>query len=437
MASNQCYCSCRSPYVCFVTALLTYLAARGVLAKEGVHGVRGAAPLLIIDTDAAGLTRLAMDVDDDLALLMAYKSNARIAAITVTYGNAPASLCLDAVRRLTRRLGWAVPVFQGADCVLPLPHACASKELSSSAASEAISDIVLSNGPRTVTIVALGPLTNIAAAISHSPAVATAVKEVVIVGGQLGGPSRGLLNQLVANLYFVPDMPAVRTILRSSAPLTFVPVDTMLGVLLPCQWLEALYSNCSNSPAAPMLRVLVDGAEQRVDILNSLWGADAKGTVAWDPIVMAFVLQRRLFRTEPYGVKEDTFGLQFSRGDPCADNIEGLRGVSVVVAADAGPIRASFAEAWACSAWRENATTAELAAHEYSASPPIAWGNSVLWVLMRSKQPLPGVGISFRVLMGSSAGILAFCIALVMSKYGHWPKKRCKCRRHKKAFVEV
>merc|ERR1712178_245708 len=111
----------------------------------------------------------------------------------------------------------------------------------------------------------------------------------------------------------------------------------MLGVLLPCEWLEALYSNCSSSPAAPMLRMLVDGAEQRIDILNSLWGADVKGTVAWDPIVMAFVLQRRLFRTEPYGVEEGAFGLQFSRGKQSVDSMEGGRVVSVVVAADAGP----------------------------------------------------------------------------------------------------
>ena len=135
---------------------------------------------LIIDTDAAKDVTLGMDLDDDLAILMALADDStRVLDITVTYGNAPAHMCLANVKRLLRRVSAEhVPVHLGTDCTLPVPYLCswAGGMDAPSEASRAIVKRVMQQPPGTVTLLALGPLTNIAAAFRANVEVATRLK---------------------------------------------------------------------------------------------------------------------------------------------------------------------------------------------------------------------------------------------------------------------
>ena len=154
-----------------------------------------------------------------------------------------------------------------------------------SAASDAIIQLVLAAPPQSVTIVALGPLTNIGAAIAAAPQVATMLKDIVVVGGTLENPSSTWMAQFVANLYWLPDIAAVRTVVESKAPITFVPVQAMLAVQLSQPWLLEVCSSCVHAPAAPLLRKLANSAVERTKFLVQLWERSLSGIVPWDAVV--------------------------------------------------------------------------------------------------------------------------------------------------------
>ena len=199
------------------------------------------ADTLIIDADPAGLSRLAFDVDDDVALLMALRTG-RVAALTVSWGNADAATCHTAARELLDAVGSDVPLYLGASCALPLPFACSASSYTSTAASDAIVRLV-SDAPGRVTIVALGPLTNIAAALRARPQIAR-MMQLVIVGGSFDPAARGSFPRYpplpppfaaaahfkryyVSNFYWLPDLESARAVLGSEAPKVIVPLELM------------------------------------------------------------------------------------------------------------------------------------------------------------------------------------------------------------------
>ena len=192
--------------------------------------------MLLLDTDLAGSTKLAMDVDDDLALLMALASRQPLAAVTVTWGNAPAQTCYTAAKQLLARAGRAdVPVFLGSECSLPLPYACPSPA-PSSAASSAISHLAAAH-PGRITLVSLGPLSNVAAALRERPALADDLARIVIVGGSIDTGAK-LARRLAANYYWLPDLGSARAVLGSRAPKVLVPVETLAGAYADGTWLN-------------------------------------------------------------------------------------------------------------------------------------------------------------------------------------------------------
>jgi purine nucleosidase len=96
-------------------------------------------------------------------------------------------------------------------------------------AAAAIARHVMDN-PGEITIVAIGPLTNIAAAIALEPRLAGTVKEIVIMGGIFLGtmPNRDMPGEF--NIWVDPE--AAAAVLRCGAPLRFVGLDVTLQVRL-------------------------------------------------------------------------------------------------------------------------------------------------------------------------------------------------------------
>lgn len=90
-------------------------------------------------------------------------------------------------------------------------------------ASEKVIAETLRAHPREVTIVALGPLTNLARALRRDPALAEIVGGVVICGGTAHG--RGTVTP-VADFNFHADPAAARHVLAEPFTKTVVPVDT-------------------------------------------------------------------------------------------------------------------------------------------------------------------------------------------------------------------
>lgn len=145
----------------------------------------------LIDTDAAS--------DDAVALIMALRApEVQVLAITTVAGNVPvaqatrnalyvAELCGAGVRvhrgcsRPLRRELVAATWFHGKDGLGDRGYSGPHREPETEHAAEAIIDAIQSNPG--VVLVTLGPLTNIATALSLKPEIAANVSRCVIMGG--------------------------------------------------------------------------------------------------------------------------------------------------------------------------------------------------------------------------------------------------------------
>ena len=103
-------------------------------------------------------------------------------------------------------------------------------------AAELLASIAADHGP--VTIVALGPLTNLAVAIDDRPDLSEHVAQIVTMGGAVdveGNAPNG-----VAEWNYFIDPAAVDVVFRSGIPVTMVPLDATNSVPVTKAWFDAL-----------------------------------------------------------------------------------------------------------------------------------------------------------------------------------------------------
>ena len=190
---------------------------------------------IIIDTDTG--------VDDALAIILGLNSpELRVEGITTVAGNVEVKKC---TRNCLLLLDWLQPanppiVAQGAEKPLrrdlgtapevhgedglgnvtkdyPSPRHRAVKET----ATQAILELVRKY-PRKITIVAIGPLTNLALAVQKDLKTMRETKEIIAMGGAFQVPGNtGPVAEF--NMFVDPD--AAQQILDSALPLTLLPLD--------------------------------------------------------------------------------------------------------------------------------------------------------------------------------------------------------------------
>jgi len=80
---------------------------------------------------------------------------------------------------------------------------------------------IASGGPGEVSIVAVGPLTNVAAALLAYPSLARQIREIVLMGGSLSGGNMTPAAEF--NMYVDPE--AASIVFRSGVPVTMVGLD--------------------------------------------------------------------------------------------------------------------------------------------------------------------------------------------------------------------
>jgi inosine-uridine nucleoside N-ribohydrolase len=76
--------------------------------------------------------------------------------------------------------------------------------------------------PGELTIVALGPLTNVARSLARDPGLAELIGQIVIMGGTLGGPGT-ITPAAEFNIYCDPE--SARAVLQTAATKTLIPID--------------------------------------------------------------------------------------------------------------------------------------------------------------------------------------------------------------------
>lgn len=209
---------------------------------------------IILDTDMA-MGVPGSDIDDGFALALALAEPAiDVELVTTVNGNADVESGSYLSGELLERLGAPhVPVVQGAAAPLAFPDrrrgapadireqfghrlpqpGYAAAELASRAAAE----------PGEITVVAIGPLTNVAAAINLDPDFARNVQEIVVMGGvYLAHTNR---QGMPGEFNFWVDPEAADAVLRSGARIRLVGLDVTLQVRLTREHAHAMRSGDS------------------------------------------------------------------------------------------------------------------------------------------------------------------------------------------------
>jgi pyrimidine-specific ribonucleoside hydrolase len=197
---------------------------------------------MIIDCDP-GNGIPGANIDDGLALALAIAApQISLEMISVVAGNTPVATGYAVAHDLIQQLGVALPVYQGASRALledpepwrdrldngvdrfglrelwsavPAPASC---QAASPLAPNAIGELICNN-PGEITLVATGPLTNVAIALQLYPAMVSAVKNIVIMGGAFN------VAGYIKDTNFGLDPEAAHAVLTSGAPITLVPMD--------------------------------------------------------------------------------------------------------------------------------------------------------------------------------------------------------------------
>jgi purine nucleosidase len=202
-------------------------------------------------------------IDDAVALTLALASpRLDVVAVTATAGNVPAdqaNLNLEAIVQLLDpprrpRIGAAThdvrtPAIDG--CNIHGPDGLGGASLPVSQrhnqhpAEKVICDAVHA-APGQVTIVCLGPLTNLARALQYDPELPTKVGQIIIMGGSVSGIGN-ITPAAEFNMYFNPE--AAQQVFRSPTTKTLIPLEVTSQVVFSLDFLEELPSELTRAGA--------------------------------------------------------------------------------------------------------------------------------------------------------------------------------------------
>ncbi|MBI4483418.1 MAG: nucleoside hydrolase [Acidobacteria bacterium] len=248
---------------------------------------------LLIDTDTAS--------DDAVALLMALRHpDAEVVAITIVSGNVEAELGARNARYTVELCGRRVPVFKGLDKPLLRPHENAKRfhgqdglgnmncpepllPLAEGHALDALIRFCAGQAGQ-MTLVTLGPLTNIAAALLREPRLAGWVKEAFVMGGA-ANVIGNVTPSAEYNIWCDPE--AARIVFHSGMKILMIGWEHSIGaaVLSPTEMKEL------EKIGTPYARFVLDCNRQVVESGREF---GIEGMTLPDPVAMAIALDRRI-----------------------------------------------------------------------------------------------------------------------------------------------
>lgn len=160
--------------------------------------------------------------------------------------------------------------------------------------------------PHEITLVPVGPLTNIALALLKDPSIVPLVKEVILMGGAISG---GNVNAAAeANIYNDPE--AAQIVFQAGWPLTMVGLDVGDKTLLSQKYLDQL-----GQTHGPVNDFIYSVAKYLIDLSAKF---NSPGTPMYDPLAVGVAIDASLVQAPEMHVDVETRG-QFTRGETVAN----------------------------------------------------------------------------------------------------------------------
>ena len=247
---------------------------------------------IIIDTDPG--------IDDAVAILLALASpEFEILDIVAVAGNVPLATTAQNARSILELAGRPeLPVYAG--CPRPLGGKPLLAERSHG--SSGLGDLVLPApaqmpraehgvfylidrlrraAPKSITLCALGPLTNIAMALVAAPEIAAGVRELVLMGGATRGEGNVTA---VAEFNIHADPHAASLVFDSGLPITMVPLDVTQTV------------RSTDERIAPIRALGTRSGAAAAELLGPRRALGQGPMAMHDPCVIAYLLMPELFQ---------------------------------------------------------------------------------------------------------------------------------------------
>lgn len=262
---------------------------------------------IIIDTDPGH--------DDAMALLMLLAvPEIEILAITTVAGNTTIE---NATRNAKYILGLAkkedIPLFAGSvkpierDLITAKVHGASgldgsgaellSIEKTTEQATDKIIEIVKQN-PGEITLLTLGPLTNVAKAFLKDPSLSRMIKRIVMMGGAIAVPGN---KNRVAEFNFFVDPEAAKIVFDSEIEKVLVPLDACNDIILPEQSIKEI-----GEKAGDIGKVLSNMLVPYVENIKKY--DNMAGALMYDPLAAYYLINPSAFQLEEMDVKIETKG---------------------------------------------------------------------------------------------------------------------------------
>jgi purine nucleosidase len=256
---------------------------------------------VIIDTDPG--------IDDAAAILLAMASpEIEILGLVTVAGNVPLAAVTENALKLCELGGQPqIPVHAGADRPL-VRHLETAEHIHGSTGmdgtelpaprkqAEAVHGVawliatLRAAAPRSITLIVLGPQTNIALALRQAPEIIAAIRDVVVMGGATVAEGGNVTPHAEFNIYVDPEAAAA---VFAALPVTLVTLDVARKVIGTQARLDRLRAN-GNAPSVAL-----------ADMLGFYAGRGKGNEPMYDPLTIAWLLRPELFTERRAEIRVD------------------------------------------------------------------------------------------------------------------------------------
>ena len=283
---------------------------------------------IIIDTDPG--------IDDSLAIFIALNSpELEVLGLTTIFGNAITKTCTENALRLleiAKRID--IPVAEGAhaplngnfrgaatfvhgddgqgNAKLPLPTTQALKIDAVTFLNETIE-----NNPNEITLVPVGPLTNIANLLTKHPGIDAKIKEIVLMGGNARSPGNATPT---AEANILNDPEAADIVFSAQCKVTMVGLDVTNNVFMNEEQVNTIGS-FDNAKSKHINKI----NPFYFNFLKNFF--EEEGMPIHDSSAVTYLVHPEYFETIQHPIKVETLGISRGKtwmGMGISDNEEGL-----------------------------------------------------------------------------------------------------------------